>query len=78
VSDIRNHQGRRRETFDCRPRSKEDQQINFQDPTGGAKRTMSSPDSDKIMVRWGPEPSGSLWFRLQDAADYWEGEEKPS
>jgi uncharacterized cupin superfamily protein len=34
-------------------------------------------DSGKIMIRWGPEPDDSLWFRRDDAADYWEGEGQP-
>jgi uncharacterized cupin superfamily protein len=29
-------------------------------------------DADKIMVRWGTHPDESLWFRREDAADYWE------
>jgi uncharacterized cupin superfamily protein len=29
-------------------------------------------DADKIMVRWGTEPDESLWFRREDAADYWD------
>jgi uncharacterized cupin superfamily protein len=35
------------------------------------------PESDKIMIRWSPEPADSLWFRRDDAADYWEGEDLP-
>lgn len=31
-------------------------------------------DSGKMMIRWGPEPEDRRWFRLDDAADYWEGE----
>ena len=34
-------------------------------------------DSDKVMIRWSPEPDDSLWFRRADAADYWEGEDLP-
>jgi hypothetical protein len=30
-------------------------------------------DSGKIMIRWGTEPDESLWFRTEDAADYWDG-----
>jgi uncharacterized cupin superfamily protein len=40
-------------------------------------RSAVQPDSGKIMVRWGPNPVESLWFRQDDAADYWDGEEKP-
>ena len=29
-------------------------------------------DSDKIMIRWGTEVGESLWFRRDDAADYWD------
>jgi uncharacterized cupin superfamily protein len=29
-------------------------------------------DADKIMVRWGTEPDESLWFRREEAADYWD------
>jgi uncharacterized cupin superfamily protein len=32
------------------------------------------PDSDKLMIRWGPGGGDSLWFRREDAADYWDGE----
>ena len=31
-------------------------------------------DSGKIMIRWSREPDDSRWFRLEDAAEYWEGE----
>ncbi len=31
-------------------------------------------DSGKIMIRWGAGADERLWFRLDDAADYWEGE----
>jgi uncharacterized cupin superfamily protein len=41
-------------------------------------RAAVQPDSGKMMVRWGPGPGDSLWFRRTDAADYWEGEEPPS
>jgi uncharacterized cupin superfamily protein len=34
-------------------------------------------DSDKIMVRWGAEPEDSLWFRRDDAADYWDRVPRP-
>jgi hypothetical protein len=29
-------------------------------------------DSDKIMIRWGSDPEERLWFRRDDAADYWD------
>jgi uncharacterized cupin superfamily protein len=29
-------------------------------------------DADKIMVRWGTGPDESLWFRRDEAADYWD------
>jgi uncharacterized cupin superfamily protein len=29
-------------------------------------------DANKIMVRWGTGPDESLWFRRDDAADYWD------
>ena len=32
-------------------------------------------DSQKIGVRWRGEADDTLEFRLDDAADYWEGEE---
>lgn len=38
-------------------------------------RSAVQPDSGKIMIRWSPDPGESLWFRREDAADYWEGEE---
>jgi len=31
-------------------------------------------DSNKMMIRWGPGAEERRWFRLDDAADYWEGE----
>ena len=34
-------------------------------------------DSAKVMIRWGPEPDDSLWFRSDSAVDYWDGEERP-
>jgi hypothetical protein len=37
-------------------------------------RAAFQPDSGKIMIRWGPEPGKSLWFREMDAKDYWDGE----
>jgi uncharacterized cupin superfamily protein len=45
---------------------------NFAIPRGAVQ-----PDSDKIMIRWSPEPDSSLWFRRDDAVDYWEAEERP-
>jgi uncharacterized cupin superfamily protein len=38
-------------------------------------RAAVQPDSGKLMVRWGPAGDESAWFRREDAADYWEGEE---
>ncbi len=29
-------------------------------------------DADKIMIRWGSAPDESLWFRRDEAADYWD------
>jgi uncharacterized cupin superfamily protein len=37
-------------------------------------RAAVQPESGKIMIRWGPGPADSAWFRQEDAADYWEGE----
>ena len=37
-------------------------------------RAAVQPDSDKLMIRWGPGWDESLWFRREDAADYWDGE----
>jgi uncharacterized cupin superfamily protein len=37
-------------------------------------RAAVQPDSDKVMIRWGPGWDESLWFRRAAAADYWEGE----
>jgi len=37
-------------------------------------RAAVQPESGKLMIRWGPAPDESLWFRREDAADYWEGE----
>jgi uncharacterized cupin superfamily protein len=45
---------------------------NFAMPRGAVQ-----VDSDKVMIRWGPGPDDSLWFRREDAADYWEGEATP-
>jgi uncharacterized cupin superfamily protein len=42
---------------------------NFAMPRGAVQ-----VDSGKIMIRWSPEPDDSLWFRRDDAVDYWEGE----
>jgi uncharacterized cupin superfamily protein len=42
---------------------------NFAMPRGAVQL-----DSGKIMIRWTPEPDDSLWFRRDDAVDYWEGE----
>ena len=38
-------------------------------------RAAVQPDSGKLMIRWGPGWDESLWFRREDAADYWEGED---
>jgi uncharacterized cupin superfamily protein len=38
-------------------------------------RAAVQPDSDKLMIRWGPGPAESAWFHRTDAADYWEGED---
>jgi uncharacterized cupin superfamily protein len=40
---------------------------NFAVPRGAVQL-----DSDKIMIRWGAQPDESLWFRRDDAADYWD------
>jgi uncharacterized cupin superfamily protein len=37
-------------------------------------RAAFQPDSGKIMVRWSPAEGDSLWFREEDASDYWRGE----
>ena len=29
-------------------------------------------DSDKMMIRWGTGADDRLWFRLDDAVDYWD------
>ena len=29
-------------------------------------------DSNKMMIRWGTEPDESLWFRRDQAVDYWD------
>lgn len=35
-------------------------------------------DADKIMVRWGVKPDERLWFRRDEAVDYWDRmEERP-
>jgi uncharacterized cupin superfamily protein len=31
-------------------------------------------DSGKLMIRWGAGADERLWFRTDDAVDYWEGE----
>jgi uncharacterized cupin superfamily protein len=40
-------------------------------------RAAVQADSGKIMIRWGPDPDASLWFRRDDAVDYWVDEEPP-
>jgi len=42
---------------------------NFAIPRGAVQ-----VDSGKLMIRWGPEPEASLWFRRHDATEYWEAE----
>ena len=37
-------------------------------------RAAVQPDSRKMMIRWSREPEDSRWFRLDEAAEYWEGE----
>ena len=37
-------------------------------------RAAVQPDSRKMMIRWGAAPEERRWFRLDDEADYWEGE----
>jgi hypothetical protein len=34
-----------------------------------------TPHSGKIMIRWGQEPDESAWFRQEERADYWDGED---
>ena len=34
-------------------------------------------DSGKIMARWGTGTDDREWFRLDDAIDYWDGEDVP-
>jgi uncharacterized cupin superfamily protein len=31
-------------------------------------------DSEKMMIRWGPDQDERHWFRIADATDYWDGE----
>ena len=37
-------------------------------------RAAFQPDSGKVMIRWSPAEGDSLWFREEDASDYWRGE----
>ncbi len=37
-------------------------------------RAAFRPESGKVMIRWGPEPGDSRWFRETDAVDLWEGD----
>ena len=37
-------------------------------------RAAVQPDSGKMMIRWGSAADESRWFRLDEEADYWEGE----
>ena len=46
---------------------------NFAVPRGAVQ-----PDADKIMVRWGTGPDESLWFRRDEAVEYWDRVEEPS
>ena len=32
-------------------------------------------DSSKLMIRWGAGTDESRWFRIDDATDYWDGEQ---
>ena len=34
-------------------------------------------DSGKLMIRWGTGDGERLWFRRDDAVDYWDGEDAP-
>jgi uncharacterized cupin superfamily protein len=34
-------------------------------------------DSDKVMLRWGTRADERLWFRSDDAVDYWDDEPTP-
>ena len=42
---------------------------NFTIPRGAVQL-----DSGKMMIRWGTGSDESRWFRVDDDADYWEGE----
>jgi len=36
-------------------------------------RAAVQEDAEKVMIRWGDGADESLWFRREDAVDYWEG-----
>ncbi len=36
-------------------------------------RAAVQEDAGKLMIRWGDGPEDRLWFRREDAVDYWEG-----
>jgi uncharacterized cupin superfamily protein len=36
-------------------------------------RAAVQEDAGKMMIRWGDGPDDRLWFRREDAVDYWEG-----
>jgi uncharacterized cupin superfamily protein len=36
-------------------------------------RAAVQEDAEKVMIRWGDGPDDRLWFRREDAVDYWEG-----
>jgi uncharacterized cupin superfamily protein len=40
-------------------------------------RAAVQPDSRKMMIRWGVEADERVWFPLDAAADYWQGEKQP-
>ena len=37
-------------------------------------RAAVQPESGKMMIRWGSGEDERRWFRMDDEADYWEGE----
>jgi len=36
-------------------------------------RAAVQEDAEKVMIRWGDGADERLWFRREDAVDYWEG-----
>jgi uncharacterized cupin superfamily protein len=38
-------------------------------------RAAFRPETGMLMIRWGPGPDDSRWFREEDAVDLWEGED---